>query len=238
MSHSSKFSWTGRYAEALSFLQLLFYELGWRLSIDGSGRFNDQQGLKRIGKYVSDLGLGEKSGVELYEADPQISDDDVVRSAIGQGTNAYTPLQLSSYVSTIANGGINYKLTILDKTTDKDNNVITENNSVIEKELSYVSPSTWASVQRGMYEVANVQRGSVYSLFRDLNIEIAGKTGTSQVSKFNPNNALFVSYAPYDEPEISVVVVVPNGHSSGNAAQIAKDVYKLYYNLEDKNNFR
>ena len=116
MSHSSKFSWTGRYARSSKVsCNYYFYELGWRLSIDGSGRFNDQQGLKRIGKYVSDLGLGEKSGVELYEADPQISDDDVVRSAIGQGTNAYTPLQLSSYVSTIANGGINYKLTILDK---------------------------------------------------------------------------------------------------------------------------
>ena len=211
-----------------------FYELGYRLSTESSGRFNDQLGLNRIEKYAKDLGLGVESGVELYESSPRISDNDVVRSAIGQGTNAYTPIQLSRYVTTIANTGVNYKLTLLDKTIDKDKNIIMDNKGIIDKKLSGFKASTWESIQKGMYSVVNVPYGSVYRLYNDLGIDVAGKTGTSQVSKVNSNNALFVSYAPYEEPEISVVTVIPHGHTSGNAAELAKDIYKLYFNLEDK----
>ncbi len=211
-----------------------YYEMGYRLSIDSSGRFSDQLGLSRIEKHAKDLGLGIESGVELYESTPQISDDDVVRSSIGQGTNAYTPIQLSRYITTFANSGSNYELTLLNKITDKDNKVIIDNDPIIGRQLDNVKPSTWDSIQKGMHAVVNVPYGSVYRLYSDLDLEVAGKTGTSQVSKVNPNNALFVSYAPYEEPEISVVTVIPHGHTSGNAAELAKDIYKLYFNLEDR----
>ena len=84
-----------------------------------------------------------------------------------------------------------------------------------------------------MYAVANVQGGSVNSLYRNLGVTVAGKTGTSQISKVNFNNALFISYAPYQNPEITVTTVIPNGYTSGNAAELARDVYRLYFDLED-----
>lgn len=210
-----------------------FYEMGYRLSLDGSGRFNEQLGLKKLSDYASLFGLDTKSGAELSEMAPQISDKDSVRSAIGQGTNSYAPIQMSRYVTTLANRGINYDLTLLDRIVDKDGKAILNNDAPVYKDLTGYNPATWDAIQKGMYLVVNDPKGSVYDIFNNLGITVAGKTGTSQVSKVNPNNALFVSYAPYEDPEISVTAVIPNGHTSGNAAELARDIYRLYYNLED-----
>ena len=210
-----------------------FYEVGFRLSKDGSGKYNEQLGLDKLRKYASMFGLDTTSGVELSEMSPQVSDDDPVRSTIGQGTSAYTPIQLSRYVTTLANRGINYDLTLLDKIVDKDGNVILQNNANVYKDLTDISPAYWDAVQEGMYSVANTPGGSVYSLYKNLGVTVACKTGTSQISKVNFNNALFVSYAPYQNPEISVTTVIPNGYTSGNAAELARDVYRLYFDLED-----
>ncbi len=210
-----------------------FYELGFRLSIDSSGKYNEQVGLEKLKKYASLFGLDTTSGVELSEMKPQVSDDDPVRSSIGQGTNAYTPIQLSRYVTTLANRGINYDLTLLDRIVDKDGKVILQNSAKIYKDLTDISPAYWDAVQKGMYNVANAQGGSVNGLYKNLGVTVAGKTGTSQISKVNFNNALFISYAPFENPEISVTTVIPNGVTSGNAAEISRDIYRLYYNLED-----
>lgn len=210
-----------------------FYEVGFRLSIDGSGKYNEQVGLEKIKKYASMFGLDTTSGVELNEMQPQVSDDDPIRSSIGQGTNAYTPIQLSRYVTTIANRGLNYDLTLLDKIVDKDGNIKLQNSATIYKNLTDINPTYWDVVQKGMYNVANVPGGSVYSIYKDLGVTVACKTGTSQISKVNFNNALFVSYAPFEDPEISVTAVIPNGYTSGNAAELARDVYRLYFDLED-----
>lgn len=210
-----------------------FYEMGYRLSIDSSGRFNTQQGLDKLSSYASLFGLDRKSGIELSEKSPHISDEDSVRSAIGQGTNDYTPVQMARYVTTLANRGINYDLTLLDKITDKDGNVILDNSAKVYKDLTGYKKATWDAIQKGMYMVVNDPKGSVYDIFNNLGITVAGKTGTSQESKVNPNNALFISYAPYEDPEISVTAVIPNGHTSGNAAELARDIYRLYYKLED-----
>jgi penicillin-binding protein 2 len=123
----------------------------------------------------------------------------------------------------------------LDKILDKDGNVILDNSAKINHDLTGFKDSTWDAVQKGMYSVVNEKGGSVNPLYKNLGVTVAGKTGTSQISKVNPNNALFVSYAPYEDPEISVTAVIPNGHTSGNAAELARDIYKLYFNLEDKN---
>ncbi len=210
-----------------------FYELGFRLSVDGSGKYNEQIGLNKLKDYAAMFGLDSTSGVELSEAQPKVSDDDPVRSSIGQGTNAYTPIQLSRYVTTLANRGINYDLTLLDRIVDKDGNIKLKNKATIYKGLTEVNPAFWDAVQEGMYSVANVPGGSVNSLYKNLGVTVAGKTGTSQISKVNFNNALFVSYAPYQNPEISVTAVIPNGYTSGNAAELARDVYRLYFDLED-----
>lgn len=208
-----------------------FYETGYRLGTDSNGEFSEKLGLSRIKKYASLLGLDTKSGVEIGEALPNVSDKDTVRSSIGQGTNLYTPIQLSRYVTAIANYGINYNLTLLDRIISKDGSIILMNEPEVYKNLTDIKSSTWENVRKGMYLVANEQRGSVYGLYGDFGITVAAKTGTSQISLSKPNNALFVSFAPYEKPEISVTVVIPNGHTSGNAAETARDIYQLYFNV-------
>ncbi len=208
-----------------------FYEMGYRLSFDG-GKFNEQLGLSKLAKYAKLFGLDQPSGIELSEAESNVSDKDSVRSSIGQGTNVYTPMQLSRYITTLASRGICYNLTLLDRIVSKDGTV-TENSAEIDHELTGVKDSTWNSVYNGMYKVVNESGGSVYNLFHNFGVTVAGKTGTSQISKVSPNNALFLSFAPYEDPEIAVTAVIPNGYTSSNAAELSKNVYKLYYNLDD-----
>jgi penicillin-binding protein 2 len=209
-----------------------FYEVGWRLSIDPAGQFKPQLGLSKLEKYATLFGLNEPSGIELDEATPKISDEDSVRSAIGQGSNVYTPIQLSRYVTTLANHGTCYDLTLLDKIVQTDGTV-TENHAKVNHKLEDVAPTTWDRVLEGMYNVANAPGGSVTGLFQNFGVTVAGKTGTSQISKVDPNNALFVSFAPYENPEISITAVIPNGYTSTNAAVLAKDIYKLYFKLDE-----
>ena len=142
-------------------------------------------------------------GLELSEALPAISDYNCVRSAIGQGTNSFTPAQLARYVSTIANSGKCYELTLVDKIANIADNNIYKKKPNLSNTIDF-SSSTWNYIHEGMRKV--VTGGSVESLFEGVEIEVAGKTGTAQENDYKPNHALFVSYAPYDDPEISLTV--------------------------------
>jgi len=210
-----------------------FYEMGWRLSIDGTGKYNSNLGLSKLEKYATLFGLNETSGVELDELSPRFSTLDAVRSSIGQGSGDYTPAQLSRYVTTLANRGTCYNLTLLDKIKDKDGTVILDNSATVDHDLTNVSSSTWDAVWDGMYSVANAYGGSVYTDFSNFDVKIAGKTGTSQISTTHANNALFVSFAPYEAPQISATVVIANGYTSHNAADLCKDIYSLYFGKAD-----
>lgn len=210
-----------------------FFEMGWRLS-RSNGKYDTQLGLSVLERYASDFGLNETSGLELGEAEPEISTNDPVRSAIGQGGNLYTPVQLARYVTTIANKGTCYNLTLLDKIVGSDDTIILENSATINHEMKDVDASTWNSVWEGMYSVVNASNGSVNYAFKNFGVTVAGKTGTSQITKKVPNNALFVSFAPYQKPEITVTVVIPNGYTSHNAAELAKNIYAYKYKLEDE----
>lgn len=211
-----------------------FYEMGWRLSMN-NGKFDQQLGLSKLEKYAAYFGLNEPAGIELSESTPEISTEDSVRSSIGQGSNVYTPVQLSRYITTLANHGICYNLTLIDKTVGRDGKM-DENKATVNHKLTDFQKSTWDSVWEGIYSVVNEPGGSVYQLFKNLDLKIAGKTGTSQISKVSPNNALFVSFAPYEDPEISVTTVIPRGYTSYNAAEVSKDIYKLYFGLEEADN--
>ncbi|MSS64376.1 penicillin-binding transpeptidase domain-containing protein [Velocimicrobium porci] len=204
-----------------------FYEMGYRLSLD-NGEYNSKKGLARIRKYAKMFGLDSKSGIELYEYKPNISTEDSVRSAIGQGNNNYTPAEIARYVTTVANRGTCYDLTIVDKVKDLDGNVLLNNKAKVHNQVN-IKDSTWDAVHSGTYKVVNGPRSSISSLFSKLNVKVAGKTGTAQESKSKPNHALFVSFAPYEDPEISVSVVIQNGYTSSNAAEVARNVYKYYF---------
>lgn len=203
-----------------------FYEMGYRLGNGHDNIVDNEKGLSKLKKYANKYGLTKKSGIELAEAEPTFSDLDVVRSSIGQGSNSYTPVQLSRYVTTIANGGTCYDLTLIDKKKNTKSGKKEKNSAKLNNKLNCQS-STLAAIKTGMRNV--VSTGSIKSLFQGLPVTVAGKTGTAQITQNEPNHALFVSFAPYENPEISVTVVIPNGFTSSNAAELASNVYKYYY---------
>lgn len=207
------------------------YEVGYRLGITSNGKFVESVGLNKLKKYAEMFGLDAPSGIELYEASPKISDKDSVRSAIGQGTNSYTAAQLARYVSSIANNGTNYDLTILDQIKSIDGKVIKDNKAAVHSKAK-ISATTWQQIHNGMYQVVNGAEGSVYNLYKNLGVEVAAKTGTAQESKSKPDHALFISYAPFDKPEIAVTITIPNGYTSHNPAQMAREIYKYYFELD------
>lgn len=208
-----------------------FYQMGYLL---GNGRNNivdNEKGLATLKKYATMYGLTSKSGVELTESDPTFSTEDIVRSCIGQGTNSYTPVQLSRYVTTIANGQSCYNLTLVDHTTNSVTGKETKNTAKVKSELN-VDSSTLNAIKSGMKKVVN--NGQYVSLFRGVPVTVAGKTGTAQITANEPNHALFVSFAPYENPEISVTVQIPNGYTSANAVELASKVYKYYFDKKSR----
>ena len=164
---------------------------------------------------------------------PTFASGDAVRAAIGQDTNAYTPAQVSRYITSVANNGTTYDLTLVDQIKDVKGKTVLANKAKIRNKVN-VADSTWNAVHHGMYLVVNGPRSSIKPMFAGLNIKAAGKTGTAQQTKFHPNHAWFVSYAPYDSPEIAVTCNIPNGYTSSNAAQTVRDVYKYYFSNKGK----
>ncbi len=201
-----------------------FYEVGYRLGLTGTV-YSSEYGLKRLAKYADLYGLSDKSGIEINENEPQVSDLDSVRSAIGQGTNSYTTVGIARYVTTVANSGTCYNLTLIDKVRDADGNLLYDNSASIRNHVD-IDSSYWNAIHEGMREV--VENMSYYEGF---GLRIAGKTGTAQESKSRPNHALFVCYAPYEKPEIACATRIAYGYTSSYAAQITKDVLAYYYNL-------
>ena len=204
-----------------------FYEMGYKLGTKNGG-YVSKVGLKKIAKYASRYGLDRKSGVEISEYDPKISDEDAVRSAIGQGTHNYTPSQISRYVTSLVNEEDLLNLTLLDKSTDSQGNVLVEYEKKVEEKLAFPA-TTYGMIKTGMKDVVNGKDSSIKYLYQKQGLKVAGKTGTAQENKKRPNHALFISYAPYDNPDITMTVVVPNGYTSANAAEIARDIYKYYF---------
>ena len=214
---------------------VFFYQVGYSLCNMNDGSYSDSYGLERISKYAKQFGLGDLSGVEIPEIEPHISDNDAVRTAIGQGTNNYAPVQLSRYVTTVANSGTCYNLTLIDKIKNYEGELVRDNEAEILNRVDQVSQSTWASVHSGMRRVISVYTSGT-ALIKNLSVAVAGKTGTAQESEVKPDHALFISYAPYESPEVSVTCVIQNGYSSGNARELAGFVYAYMYDPEKLNN--
>ena len=210
---------------------IFFYNVGYELSRNSAGQYEDSKGIELLGQYADEFGLTDVSGVEVPEISPTVSDNDAVRSAIGQGRNSYAPIQLSRYVTTIANSGTCYNLTLVDKVTDYQGNVLMDNQATVRNTID-VDTSIWNSVHTGMRNVIAYET-SQSSLINRVNVSVAGKTGTAQENEDKPNHALFISYAPYESPEISVTCVIQNGYSSGNAKEVAGFIYAYIYDPEE-----
>ncbi len=204
-----------------------FYEVGHKLSVTDN-IYDSKTGLATLAKYADLYGLSETSGVEIEEYSPKISDTDPIRSAIGQGTNNFTTAQLARYVTTVANRGTCYNLTLIDKVTDSNNNLLYDNEATVRNTIEDVSQSSWNAITLGMKRVVE---GKAY--FSELDVTAAGKTGTAQESKSRANHALFVCFAPYEKPEIALATRIAFGYSSDYAAQTTKDVLAFYYGKDD-----
>lgn len=204
-----------------------FYELGYRMATKDTGTYSDITGVERLQEYAGMFGFDSTSGIELPESKPQISDADSIRTAIGQGTNNFTATQLARYVTTLANSGTCYDLSLVSEIKDIDGNVVYKNEHKVHNQLDFPAEQ-WNVVRQGMRQVVSVHTSSS-ALINQINVAVAGKTGTAQQSEARPNHALFVSFAPYENPEVTVTSVIPFGYSSGNAVELSGLVYAYLY---------
>ena len=232
-----------------------FYALGYRMGID------------IIAEYAGRYGLGKRTGVELMGESSGIVASreyansigyttwypaDTLSAAIGQSFNSYTPIQMARYISMVANGGKNVDVSIIKSIINPDGtevskeeienfvkdtvgteNELTEDLNITEENLD--------AIREGMKGVTSEAGGTAYSTFADFDIAIAGKTGSAQTGIDGEAHGWFVGFAPYDEPEIAVVVLVEKAGSGGNTAIVAKEIMEEYFGMnsekvtEDKN---
>lgn len=204
-----------------------FFNVGYQLSMR-SGIYNETEGLNTLYQYAELFGLTEKSGVEITEYEPDFSDIDPARSAIGQGGNSYTTAGLARYVTTVANSGTCFNLTLIDKITDSEGAVVQEFEPDVRNTVE-LPQEYWDAIHLGMRQVVENK-----SYFRDLAVNVAGKTGTAEQTSSRPNHALFVCYAPYEQPEIAIATRIPFGYSSDYAAQITRNIIRYYYGLAEE----
>jgi len=215
---------------------LYFYWLGYNTGID------------TLNKWARIFGLGEKTGIDIpgeykgvlasRESQRQYRNDiwrpaDTCIAAIGQHDNMFTPIQLANYVSTIANEGKKFTPYVIKKIIKYDGTILEEKQPSYE-ELP-VNPETFQIVKAGMVDVAASWEGTAAEAFQGFKYTVAGKTGTAETSEPNhSSNALFVCYAPAENPQVAVAVVVERGAWGSNAAFVARDVLDVYFGLAEE----
>lgn len=226
-----------------------FYEVG------------NRAGIQNLAKYTRALGLGKKTGIELlgeeagYVASPETSKSlgqdwnggDILPAAIGQGNNNFTTVQMAKYTSILANGGKDIDVTIIKSIVDVDGNEVEKReienyvNDFLgikqekEEKITFKQENLKAILE-GMKGVTTESGGTAYSIFRNFNIEVGGKTGSAQTEKLDENgnkitNAWFVGFAPFDDPQIAIVVMIENGQHGSSAAVPARDIIAEYFGM-------
>ncbi len=204
-----------------------FYEMGYRL------------GINTLNSYLKQFGFGSKTGIELSESAGILSQPDesgawiggdTLRVAIGQ-MNAYTPLQIANYVSTLASNGTRYKTTLINSVESYD----------YSKTIYSLTPTVAAKINindRVLSDVKNAmlsvtQEGTGSSMFKNYPVNVGGKTGTAQTSKGADHN-VFIAFAPFENPEIAVAVVIEHGASSYTSGSVLKEVFDNYFFTQDE----
>ena len=205
-----------------------FNMVGFKLGQDADGNFSENRSLSVLQKYASEIGLDKKTGIEITESAPHVSDSYAVPSYIGHGTNDYTTSQLARYATAIATSGNVYDLTLLDRQTDSKGNTLKKYEPDIINTVD-VSQNVWDDIHDGMYRVVQTHRQ-----FDGLGVDVAGKTGTAEVNVYHPNHGMFVGYAPASDPEYAIAVRIENGYASGNACLAADDIFKYIFELTDE----
>ncbi len=203
-------------------------------------------GIEELSRYAASFGLGKETGIELSEskgqmAGPELREKnggvwypgDVIQTAIGQSDSLFTPAQLANYIATVLNKGKRYRLHLVNEIVDYDSHkAVKKTKPELLSELT-ISDSTLSKVTEGMRRV--VTSGTAKDAFKDSEYKAAGKTGTAEVPG-GRDNVLFVGFAPYENPEIVVAVVIEHGANSHYAAKVARDVFDAYMELKEERN--
>lgn len=205
---------------------IYFYETGYRLSTKNTGIYNDANGISYIKEYASVFGLDKKTGLEIAESTSTLATQYPVMAAIGQSNNNITTAALSRYVTAVASGKL-YNYQLMNKIVDNSGNIIAQYESKYEDISNTLSPADWDSIRYGMNQVCLSK-----SYFNNFSINVAGKTGTAQQVSTRPNHALFVGYAPYENPEISIATRIAYGYTSANAAMVSKNILSVYFGVQ------
>ncbi|HIW93356.1 MAG TPA: penicillin-binding protein [Candidatus Flavonifractor merdipullorum] len=208
----------------------------------------DRMGIDIIDEYASMFGLGQKTGIEITGektgrvAGPAASealgqewyDGLLLSAAIGQGTTECTPIQLANYIVTLVNGGNRYPVHLLKTVKTSDYSQVVEEYSAEPLDSINISEENLETVKEGIGLMAS--EGSVAKYFKDLPVKVGAKTGTAQVgSATAESNAVFVCFAPYDDPEIAISIVVERGGSGTELGAIAADIVSAYFGSENTN---
>lgn len=201
---------------------VFFYTVGNRLAQKKTGSYNDANGIDLIQKYAHIYGLDQKTGLEISESKSSVATKYPVMAAIGQSDNNYTTVALSRYVTAVASGK-KYNYQLMNKIVDADGKTVKKYKADYEDISDTLTSSQWDAFHSGMREVV-----STMDRFQGFDIPVAGKTGTAQQTG-HANHGLFVGYAPYDDPEITIAVRIANGYNSHNAATAARNVISYYY---------
>ncbi len=210
-----------------------FYDVGYRLCDPApDGSFNDNVGLEKLKYYALTLGLGTKTGIELPEAEPLISTQDAVRSAIGQGSHGYTVANINRYTNTIANGGDVCDLYLVDHIQNSDGTV-TYRKDTTPVSKADVTEEHLDIIKEGMRLVNTETSKDDLEILDIMGMKTAGKTGTAEESYLHPEHAWYTGYTNFDDPEVSITIVIPYGNGSDKCLPIFKDLVEAYYMLEE-----
>lgn len=205
-----------------------FYEVGRQL------------GIERLDQYAAMFGLGQKTGVELTEnagvvASPEFTESlggkwyegNILSVAIGQESTQVTPIQLANYIATLVNGGTRYSTHLLKTVKSNDFSEVTYNYEPKVVSQIEIQDENLEAVKPGMLELTT--SGSVASAFKDVPVSVGAKTGSAQVSAQTNSNAVFVCFAPYDDPQIAVAIAVEHGGSGSELGKIAAQIVTAYF---------
>ena len=197
-----------------------------------------QVGITRLNNYSKKLGLGVSTGIELSESSGVIAgptysasigtpwyDGMTLAASIGQSDNAFTPLQLANYTATIANGGTRYKMTLLSEVRTAVGNKKVYSSVPQVMDTLEVDASVISTVKQGMQSVT--QEGTASAYFKDYPVNVGGKTGTAQTT--GADNSVLILFAPYEDPEIAVSIVIEHGEKSISTGPIAKAIMDEYF---------
>lgn len=200
---------------------IYFYTTGLALGFDG------------LREYASRFGFGQKTGIEIAEEAGTVSSSNIMMTSIGQANTLVTPLQLSSYTATLANGGTRYRSTVIQKIVSHDysETLLSGEPEVLGK--INASEKNWALMTDGLYSGVNRKMAGYYTYLYDAEYVVAAKTGTAQVSS-GSNNGMFICYAPFDAPTAALSISLEHAGSGNRCAPLARQVLDEFFKAKNE----